>query len=114
MTTLKKVPMQLVEVETIPDDLDQGKFYYSEKYKTATHVCPCGCGQAFPIPIKNEEWQITNKVKLTVIPSIHHRIKCQSHYIITDGFANIVNHPIPEKLWSGFKHDTHAPGGCPL
>lgn len=99
MKTLNKVKMQLVECITIPEILEEGNFYYSEKYQVANHLCACGCGQQRPIPIKTGHWQITNKEKLTVTPSLHHRIECKSHYIITSGCANIVNIPIPKKDW---------------
>ncbi len=99
MKTLSKTPMQLVEVEFIPERLEEGKFYYSEKYATASHLCACGCGQNFPVQIKNSEWSINNKEPLTVRPSFHHRIQCMAHYIISDGFANIVNYPKPKEEW---------------
>ena len=91
--------MQLVEVEFIPEQLEEGKFYYSEKYQTASHLCACGCGQNFPVQIKQGEWNITTKEPLTVTPSFQHRIQCMAHYIITDGFANIVNYPKPKSEW---------------
>lgn len=99
--------MQLVEVEFIPEQLEEGKFYYSEKYKTASHLCACGCGQNFPVQIKQSEWNITNKEPLTVTPSFQHRIQCMAHYIITDGFANIVNYPKAKSEWFiQFGHDS--------
>ena len=118
MKTLQKIPMQLIEVEFIPEILEEGRFYYSEKYKTASHSCPCGCKTIYPIQIKKGEWSIINKENLTITPSLYHRINCEAHYIITDGFANIVNYPI-EKDWKGsFNHegeyDTHGPNSCPL
>ena len=91
--------MQLIEVEFIPEKLEAGKFYYSEKYKTASHLCACGCGQNFPVPIKQGEWNITKKEPLTVTPSFQHRIQCMAHYIISDGFANIVNYPKSKEEW---------------
>lgn len=116
MTTLKKVPFQLVEIEALPKVLEEGKFYYLEEYKGSKHLCACGCGTEIFIPIKEGEWQITNKEKLTVTPSLHHRMNCEAHYIFQDGFANIVNNPISknENGTFGFQYDTHAPGSCPL
>jgi len=108
--------MQLIEVEFIPEQLEEGKFYYSEKYQTASHLCACGCGQNFPVPIKQGEWNITKKEPLTVTPSFCHRIQCMSHYIITDGFANIVNIPREKRDWYNQIEftNTHAPYSCPM
>lgn len=91
--------MQLVNVEFIPNELQVGKFYYSEMYQTATHICPCGCGQHIPIPIKEGEWQILNKEKLTVVPSFQQRMKCMAHYVITDGYVNILQQGQPREYW---------------
>lgn len=33
-----------VFVEFIPENLDYGKIYISDTYRTATHLCACGCG----------------------------------------------------------------------
>lgn len=91
MKTLKKVPLTLVEVEFIPEEMEFGKVYYSKKYKVSNHLCVCGCGQQTPLPIKEGEWrlEVANE-KITISPSILHRGGCQSHYIITNGIANIV------------------------
>lgn len=114
MKTLKRVPLQLIEVEFIPKIMEFGKFYYSQKYNVSNHLCVCGCGCEAPVPIKDGEWSLSNaNGKLTVTPSLHHRHNCQSHYIITDGVANIVNEPIPKSNWYP-SYDTHAPGSCPL
>lgn len=93
MQTLKKVPLELVNVEFIPPfkDMEFGKLYYSEEYETSNHLCPCGCGMQTPTPIKQGEWSLSvNNGKATISPSILHRNGCKSHYIITNGVANIV------------------------
>ena len=113
MKTLAKIPMQLVEVEFIPEVIEEGKFYYSEKYQTATHLCPCGCGQKFAVQIKQNEWSILQKTPLTVTPSLWHKIQCRAHYVINNGFANILNYPIPKENWIT-EQDTHAPNSCPM
>lgn len=94
MKTIKRVPLELVLCVYIPNvkDMEFGKFYYSDEYKTANHLCPCGCGMQTPLPIGPGEWQLswTEDLKITVTPSILHRFGCESHYIITNGGANIV------------------------
>lgn len=91
MKTLKRVPLQLVEVEFIPREMEFGKFYYSREYKTSNHLCPCGCDQQTPLPIKEGEWNLSiNSKGVSITPSILHREGCKSHYIIINGFARIV------------------------
>ena len=91
MKTLHKIPLELIEVDFIPDIMEFGKFYYSEKYKISNHLCVCGCGNQVPLPIKNNEWNLSiNNSTFSISPSILQRFGCKSHYIITNGVANIV------------------------
>jgi predicted transcriptional regulator len=94
MKTIKKVPVQLIEIkegEYIPNEMEYGILYYSKEYKGLGHLCCCGCGQKTYIPIKEGEWSVyPNNGKVTVTPSLQQLNGCKSHYIITDGFANIV------------------------
>lgn len=94
MKTLKKVPVELIELkedEFISEDLEFGKLYYSNNYSVLVHLCCCGCGQKIAIPIKEGEWSVfPNNGKVTITPSLQHWNGCKSHYIITDGIANIV------------------------
>lgn len=94
MKTLKKVPVELVEIpddKFMPEQLEFGKLYYSKEYTVACHLCLCGCGVKCCIPIKEGEWSITNdNSKLTVKPSLQQLFECRSHYIITNGIANFV------------------------
>jgi hypothetical protein len=101
MKTLQKIPMQLIEVEFIPEnsDMEPGKFYYSEKYQTGSHVCVCGCGDVYPVPIKSGEWVILDKQSLTITPSFAHRIHCKAHYVITGGNANLLQEGLPKSMW---------------
>ncbi len=115
MKTLKKVAFDLIEVEFIPEAnlMESGKIYYSKAYNTTNHLCPCGCGTQTPLPIKDGEWSLSvDNGKVTINPSILHRAYCKSHYVITNGSANILNEPIPKSEW--YDRDTHAPGACPM
>lgn len=77
-------------VEFIPDDKDlkEGVIYVSRKYRTATHLCPCGCNSKIVTPLKDGFWKfhidaITNDI--TLYPSIgNFDLKCRSHYFIRD------------------------------
>lgn len=94
MKTLKQVPVELVELqegEYIPENLEFGKLYYSKEFGGLSHLCVCGCGQKTYIPIRDGEWSVfPNNGKVTITPSLLHRFDCKSHYIITNGIANIV------------------------
>jgi hypothetical protein len=94
MKTLNRVPLELVQVEFIPsyNEMEFGKLYYSQEYKTTNHLCPCGCGQSTPIPVKEGEWSLSiSNGKATISPSILHRLYCRTHYVITNGVANILS-----------------------
>jgi hypothetical protein len=83
--------LEIVKVEFIPNEMEFGKIYYSELYQITNHLCPCGCGQQTPLPIKDGEWNLLiNNDKVTINPSVLHRSGCNTHYIITNGIANIV------------------------
>lgn len=91
MKTLKQVPIEAVEVEFIPNKLEFGILYYSQKFEVSQHLCLCGCGHPCALLITEEKWSLTiNNHKPTVTPSILQKFNCKSHYIITNGVANFV------------------------
>ena len=71
-------------VELIPKTLENGILYVSNKYKTASHLCCCGCGSKVVTPLKAGGWQVTVKRgAVTLFPSIGSwALPCQSHYWI--------------------------------
>lgn len=96
MKTIKKVTIEPVYVDTIPDFnlLEEGKVYISEKYKSSTHKCLCGCGQPTILPLNpTYGWNLTKESNGTIsfTPSIgNYQFDCKSHYIITKNVANFV------------------------
>ncbi len=80
--------IQPVYVDTIPDELEEGKLYISEKYHTAIHLCACGCNKKTVTPIMSGEWVLTdNDGKITLRPSIGNFIwekPYHAHYLITN------------------------------
>lgn len=74
-------------VEFIPKTLENGVLYISKKYKTASHLCCCGCGNKVVTPLKPGGWQLrTNEKGVTLHPSIGSwNLPCQSHYVIREG-----------------------------
>ena len=79
--------LKLEYVDLMPKVLDQGVLYVSRKYKTATHLCCCGCDNKVVTPLKSGGWEITSKRgAVTLNPSIGSwSLACQSHYWIRGG-----------------------------
>jgi hypothetical protein len=91
MKTLKRVEIDPVFVEFVPENLEQNKLYISEKYNGCSHLCLCGCGVTCYLPLNPGEWSIKNNSgKVSITPSILQRFDCKSHYIITNNVANFV------------------------
>jgi len=102
MKTINKVPVRLEvlpEGSYMDDDfkskMEEGVVYYSPEFKGSSHRCLCGCGMYIYIGLREgkgcvHDWEIHNKEKLTITPSLLHTQGCKSHYIITNGIANFV------------------------
>lgn len=77
-------------VDTMPEVLEQGVLYISEKYETAIHLCACGwCGDKTVTPFNNSQtgWQYMRDAddRVTLRPSIgNQQFPCRSHYWITE------------------------------
>lgn len=71
-------------VESAPAQLKQGVLYISEKYRTALHLCCCGCGLEVVTPLSSAEWQLHRTGgAVSLHPSIGNwSFACQSHYWI--------------------------------
>lgn len=71
-------------VEFVPKVLEPGVLYISEKYKTASHLCACGCGEKVVTPLSPVEWQLRNDDGFVSLhPSIGNwNYACRSHYWI--------------------------------
>ena len=83
------------QVEFMPPTLRPGVLYVSYKYKTAAHLCACGCGRKVRTQLgqRGIGWQIKRTAAgPTLWPSIGNWQKdCRSHYYIRDGRV----------IWSG-------------
>jgi len=73
-------------VEFIPERLEEGVLYISERYRTAVHKCCCGCGQEVVTPLSPAEWSVNrNNGQVSLWPSIGNwSYHCRSHYVIWD------------------------------
>lgn len=83
---MKAKYLEPVWVEFVPDQLDEGKLYISEKYGTAIHKCCCGCGEEVVTPLSPADWRIIRTGQaVTLHPSIGNwSYFCQSHYFIRE------------------------------
>ncbi|WP_342738599.1 DUF6527 family protein [Bradyrhizobium sp. B117] len=71
-------------VEYIPKELDEGIIYVSQRFKTASHLCCCGCGQKVVTPLNPAKWRLTvHGATVSLDPSIGlGTLPCRSHYWI--------------------------------
>lgn len=96
MRTIRKVGVNPKYVTYIPEvsDMEHGVIYISLKYKSAQHLCLCGCGNQTVTPLNGNGWQLIvndSNDKISLTPSIgNYQFPCKSHYIITNGVANFV------------------------
>lgn len=92
MKTLKQVEISYKKVDLIPEQMEQGVIYISDKYGVANHLCLCGCGKQTVMPLGVNEWNYTeDNGKISFSPSVgNYQFPCRSHYIITKSKANFV------------------------
>ena len=71
-------------VEYIPDDLKDGVLYISDRFRTCSHRCCCGCGEEVVTPLSAAEWSLTMEgATVSLWPSIGNwDYACRSHYVI--------------------------------
>lgn len=71
-------------VESIPAVLEPGVLYVSERFRTASHLCACGCGERVVTPLSPAHWRLERSGEtVTLHPSIGNwDYACRSHYWI--------------------------------
>lgn len=76
-----------VFVESFPNDPEEGLIFVSIRFRTAMHLCCCGCGSRIVTPIRPTDWSLSyNGVSVSLSPSIGNwSLPCRSHYWIKDG-----------------------------
>lgn len=74
-------------VEFIPEQLEDGVLYISQRYRTATHRCCCGCGSEVVTPLGPADWTLeVVKGAATLAPSVGNwSLPCRSHYLVRKG-----------------------------
>lgn len=89
MPTVHRMKLQKIQpvfVEFIPEKIESGKLYISEKYETAIHKCCCGCGEEVVTPLSPAEWRLSRSPSgVSLSPSIGNwDYPCRSHYFIAE------------------------------
>jgi len=71
-------------VDFIPEELEGDILYISLEFKTAIHLCPCGCGNQVVTPFSPTDWKlIFDGDSVSLYPSIGSwALPCKSHYWI--------------------------------
>lgn len=98
MTRVSVIRAQYVEV--MPKVLCEGVLYISEKHRTASHLCCCGCGSKIVTPLKPGRWRLkTTGGGVTLTPSVGNwSLACQSHYVIENGRIRWARGFTPEQI----------------
>jgi Family of unknown function (DUF6527) len=76
-------------VEYMPERLEEGVVYVSIRFKIASHLCCCGCGNEVVTPLSPTGWELTyDGVSVSLHPSIGNwGFPCRSHYWIRRDYA---------------------------
>lgn len=93
--------------EFVPPTLAEGVLYVSEKYRTASHLCCCGCGTKIVTPLKPTGWSIkVRNGRVSLWPSIGNwNHPCQSHYVIRDNQILWARAMTPQQIALGRARD---------
>lgn len=94
-------------VEFIPPTPQPGIIYVSEAYRTAVHLCCCGCGRRVVTPLGPTDWRVsTSGTAVSLHPSIGNwNFPCQSHYWIANGSVVWARQWTSKQIASGRRAD---------
>lgn len=93
--------IELRRVDFMPQSLEPGILYVSEKYGTAAHLCACGCGEKIRTPLGPTAWSVQKRARgPSLWPSVGNwQLPCRSHYVIDEGAV------VWAKQWSNAQVD---------
>lgn len=99
--------IKLQRVHYMPKQLAPGVLYISEEFRTAAHLCACGCGSKVRTPLGPTEWQIKNTSRGPCLyPSIGNwQQACKSHYWIHQGEVIWSEQWSPDQISLGRQHE---------
>jgi len=98
MTSVSQLKPEFVEF--IPDRLESGVLYISQRYATASHLCCCGCVREVVTPLNPAKWRITERAgKVSLAPSVGNwSFPCRSHYLIINNSVQWAAAMAPEVI----------------
>src|SRR6266852_9913610 len=111
MTSMNRIPsIKPSFVEFIPRALEPGVLYISNKYRTASHLCACGCGNRVVTPLNPSGWQVTaNGDAVTLYPSVGSwSLPCSSHYWIRENRIEWAPQWSKDQIAAGRERDQRA------
>jgi hypothetical protein len=99
--------MQHKFVEYIPEQLEEGIIYITIEYRSAVHLCACGCGNKVVTPLTPTDWELTFDGKsISLSPSIGNwSFNCKSHYFITNNKVRFVRKWDHDEIDEGRRRD---------
>jgi hypothetical protein len=101
------VPFRHVFVESVPEEMEQAVVYVSIRFRSAIHLCACGCGNQVVTPLSPTDWRLTfDGVSVSLDPSVGNwSLPCRSHYFIRRNKAVWAGEMSDERIASGREHD---------
>lgn len=82
---MRQTRVRPIFLDFIPEQLDEGTLYVSRRYKTASHLCCCGCGLEVVTPLNPAKWSLAEHPdgSVSLSPSIGNwSFPCKSHYFV--------------------------------
>jgi len=106
---MRQIVLRPQFVEFIPEQLEDGVLYISQRYRTAIHRCCCGCGREVVTPLSPADWtlEIVNDAA-TLHPSVGNwSLPCRSHYLIRGNRVVWARDMSRDEIERGRMHDQH-------
>ena len=80
---MRATTLNTVFTKSIPAAPEAETLYVSMDYRTAVHLCACGCGTKVVTPLGPNDWVLTFDGTVTLRPSVGNgQQMCRSHYYI--------------------------------
>lgn len=80
---MRATALNTVFVKSIPAAPVAETLYVSMEYRTAVHLCACGCGTKVVTPLGPSDWILTFDGTVSLRPSVGNgQQECRSHYYI--------------------------------
>ncbi len=98
-------------VEFIPERLNEGVLYISRRYRTASHLCCCGCRHEVVTPLNPAKWNLSEHTdgSVTLSPSVGNwSFPCRSHYLVIRNRVHLAAAFSAAQIAGAQEQDQHA------